>query len=226
MIRCGSCETLNEDSSVFCKECSSRLRKKRFPAWIFLCVALAVAVAAGISIPLLVTREKSSVEYGLEEGSRVLEELGSKNKIDFGESRGREIDFGKLPEQIHDERETVDLHGIEVKVWDSEFLLGDALNRPDTGNKYLVVDLEVRNQGTHAVEISSILQMSVMSKRGEIYRTALYFPAPRFPDGKIFAKKKARGKVSFEVPSGENDLFFIFRPDLKSRGEIGIRLDL
>ncbi|MDD5448169.1 MAG: DUF4352 domain-containing protein [Actinomycetota bacterium] len=99
---------------------------------------------------------------------------------------------------------------------------GDEFSKPQSGNQYLVVDLEIENNGTETIPVSTILQMEIESADGYEYTPAMYYPEPKYPDGDILPGQKARGNVAFEVPGQVGTIFFVYEP-LRG-GEVRIKL--
>lgn len=89
---------------------------------------------------------------------------------------------------------------------------GDDFSTPADGSQFIVVDLEVANNGSSSYAFSTMLMLSVSTPEGRKYTQAAYFPEPKFPDGTIAAGEKARGNVAFEVPTTVSAMSLAFDP--------------
>lgn len=89
---------------------------------------------------------------------------------------------------------------------------GDEFSTPETGNQFIIVDLDIVNNGSESEDLSTMLEMSIKTVAGYSYNQAAYFPEPSYPDGTIQAGDRARGCVAFEVPTQTTDMSFVFDP--------------
>lgn len=109
---------------------------------------------------------------------------------------------------------------ITVASWKSSN--GDGFSTPAAGNQFIVVDLDVSNNGAKTYDFSTMLMLSIKTPEGRSYDQAPYFPEPKFPDGAIAAGQKARGNVAFEVPGQIGSMSFVFNP--LTRDQVNIKL--
>ncbi len=104
---------------------------------------------------------------------------------------------------------------------------GDSFNKPDEGNKFVVVDITIKNQGSAAVSVSSMLQMSLKDDTGQGYDLDLMASAASggtTPDGKIAPGETIRGQVGFQVPEDTTGLVFVFDADVWGFGKVFVAL--
>lgn len=104
---------------------------------------------------------------------------------------------------------------------------GDQFNKPNAGNKFLIVDLTIENKGTNAVSVSTLLQMSVKDQSGQKYDvdfSASMASGGSSPDGEIAPGEKLRGQVGFQVPENATGLVFVFDADVWGWGKVFVAL--
>jgi len=104
---------------------------------------------------------------------------------------------------------------------------GDSFNKPDEGNKFVVVDVTIKNQSSEAASVSSMLQMSLKDNTGQGYDVDLMASAASggaTPDGEIAPGETIRGQVGFQVPEDATDLVFVFDADVWGFGKVFVAL--
>lgn len=104
---------------------------------------------------------------------------------------------------------------------------GDSFNRPNEGHKFVVVDVTIQNQGSEAVSVSSMLQMSLKDDTGQGYDldlTASIASGGTTPDGEIAPGETIRGQVGFQVPEDATGLVFVFDADVWGFGKVFVAL--
>lgn len=104
---------------------------------------------------------------------------------------------------------------------------GDSFNRPDEGNKFVVVDITIKNQGSAATSVSSMLQMSLKDDTGQKYGLDLMASTASggtTPDGEIAPGETIRGQVGFQVPEDATGLVFVFDGDVWGFGKVFVAL--
>lgn len=89
---------------------------------------------------------------------------------------------------------------------------GDGIIKPNPGNQFILVDLEVGNTGKTTEGVSTMTEMSIKTTGGYKYTQAPYFPEPRYPDGDIQPGQVARGNVVFELPQNIGAMNFVLEP--------------
>ena len=104
---------------------------------------------------------------------------------------------------------------------------GDSFNKPDEGNIFVVVDMTIKNQGSEAASVSSMLQMSLKDDTGQVYDLDLMASAASggtTPDGEIAPGETIRGQVGFQVPEDATGLVFVFDADVWGFGKVFVAL--
>lgn len=114
---------------------------------------------------------------------------------------------------------------LTVLGWDSP--AGDKYNKPDSGQKFVAVDLLLRNQGQSDASMSSLLQTSLRDSSGQEYA---YDPVANLaagasnPDGNIGPGEQVRGTIGFQVPQDAQGLVFVFHDALFGAGGVTVEL--
>lgn len=104
---------------------------------------------------------------------------------------------------------------------------GDQFNQPNPGNKFLVVDLTIQNQGTTAINFSTMLQTWLKDPSAQKYNVdfmASMASGQSSPDGEIAPGETLRGQVGFQVPATATGLVFVFDADVWGTGKAFIAL--
>ena len=104
---------------------------------------------------------------------------------------------------------------------------GDSFNKPDEGNIFVVVDMTIKNQGSEAASVSSMLQMSLKDDTGQVYDLDLMASVASggtTPDGEIAPGETIRGQAGFQVPEDATGLVFVFDADVWGFGKVFVML--
>jgi hypothetical protein len=95
----------------------------------------------------------------------------------------------------------VTLHAVEDPVAPDEFFA------PDPGNRYVGVELEVRNTSAEPQTLSTLLAVEVVDSESQAWSTSLFaVPGRAAIDGEIPAGESRRGWVGFELPETSSGL--------------------
>lgn len=109
--------------------------------------------------------------------------------------------------------------------WDQP--LGGDFNPPDTGKKYLVVDLMIANQGERSFNSSPVFQMTLKDPSGQKYNIngkANIASESNTPNGEVNPGEVIRGKVGFHVPEDLTNFTFVYEANLMGIGEVSVNL--
>lgn len=104
---------------------------------------------------------------------------------------------------------------------------GDQYNQPESGKKFVVVDLTFENKGAESANISSMLQMSLKDATGQAYDvdiSAEVASGGKSPDGEIAAGEKLRGQIGFQVPTDAKGFQFVYDASLFGSGKVFVDL--
>ncbi len=116
--------------------------------------------------------------------------------------------------------------GDQVKVGDTFIVTvnsfktnpGDDIFKPKSGNKFVVVDVTLKNVGSSEQDISSLLQFTLKDATGQKYdETIISNVTP--PDGKLAAGDIIKGQIAYEVAASQHDFTFAFEADIISSGQ-------
>ena len=95
---------------------------------------------------------------------------------------------------------------------------GDDIFKPKSGNKFVVVDVTLKNVGSKEQDISSLLQFTLKDATGQKYdETIISNVTP--PDGKLAAGDIIKGQIAYEVAASQHDFTFAFEADIISSGQ-------
>ena len=89
---------------------------------------------------------------------------------------------------------------------------GDQSGKPEEGKQFIIVDIEIENNGDNTQEMDTRGMTSIKTPDGYKYREAMIFPDPAFPNDKILPGQKGRGLLAFEVPEQIGEMYFNFQP--------------
>jgi len=98
---------------------------------------------------------------------------------------------------------------------------------PEAGNRFIVIDVLVVNQGECARTLASALQMKLKDSTGQQYSedlAASIAAAGTSPGGEIAPGERLRGQVAYQVRDDSEGLVFVFDADLWSAGKIFVEL--
>lgn len=104
---------------------------------------------------------------------------------------------------------------------------GNEFNKPNAGNKFIVVDVTLENKGAEAKGISSMVQMYLKDATGQKYNldfSASMASGGTTPDVEIAPGEKIRGQVGFQVPENAQGLIFAFDADVFGYGKVFVTL--
>ena len=97
---------------------------------------------------------------------------------------------------------------------------------PDKGNRFILVDAEVKNTSAKPETDSSLLCFKLQDSKSRKYDEALggagQTPGP--PEGEVGPNESARGNIVFEIPEDAKGLALKFKCDLLSDGTATILL--
>ena len=99
--------------------------------------------------------------------------------------------------------------------------------KPDTGKKFIAVELVIVNKGQSSRSISTLLQTSVKDETGQKFDPDFMASSAldgASVDGELAPGEKVRGKVGFQVPETVTKLEFVFDASLFGTGKIFIDL--
>ncbi len=95
---------------------------------------------------------------------------------------------------------------------------GDDIFKPKSGNKFVVVDVTLKNVGSNEQDISSLLQFTLKDATGQKYdETIISNITP--PDGKLAAGDIVKGQIAYEVSASQHDFTLAFEADIISSGQ-------
>lgn len=108
-----------------------------------------------------------------------------------------------------------------------EDVAGDQFSKPESGNKFIAVDVLIVNQGQSATSISSLMQTSLKDETSQKYTVDLLASTVTKGgsiDGELSPGERVRGKIGFQVPENVQGLQFVFDADIFGAGKVFVNL--
>ena len=134
---------------------------------------------------------------------------------------------GETQQQTYNIGDVIAIGTTNITVNDVQYPTGDEYNKPNSGFKFLIVDLTIENTSATAINVSTLLQMSVKDASGQKFDvdfSASMASGGSSPDGEIAPGEKLRGQVGFQVPESATGLVFVFDADVWGSGKVFIAL--
>lgn len=104
---------------------------------------------------------------------------------------------------------------------------GNQFARPAAGQRFVVVDLSVTNNGGQAANVSTMLQMKLKDGTAQQYTLDLLATTAAggaAPEGELAPGETVRGPVGFQVPADAGDLLFVFDGNIFGAGKVFVQL--
>ena len=133
---------------------------------------------------------------------------------------------GETPPTIFAPGEPVQTGDVELLLHGAQSLTEGLPVRPDSGFRFVVLDLAVRNLSTAAITIDSNQQLTLKDSEGYSYTIhPATWSAIRSPiDGAFDGGQMKRGPIVFEIPHDAGGLTLVFEP-LFGFGKVVIAVD-
>jgi hypothetical protein len=134
---------------------------------------------------------------------------------------------GEQTQAVHAVGEAIDAGNLRLTVHALIDVPGTTIFYPDSGAKFVAVDLTLQNIGNAPQNVSSLLQMSLKDASGQRYDLHLGAQAAAGaspPDGELSPGESLRGQVAYQVPEGAQGLVFTFDPNLVGYGKVQVAL--
>lgn len=116
--------------------------------------------------------------------------------------------------------------GDQVKVGDTYIVTinsfktdpGDEFDKPKSGNKFVVIDLTIKNISSDEQDLSTDLQCTLKDSTGQKYDQTILSDATD-PSGKLAAGDIVKGQAAYEVSAAQHNFTFAFEADIISGGQ-------
>lgn len=96
---------------------------------------------------------------------------------------------------------------------------GDQFTTPKAGNKFVKVDISIKNISSTKQDISSIINFTLQDATGQKYDETIVTDATA-PDGTVPAGGLLRGQLVYEVPKAQHAFTFTFDLDLSGNSTV------
>jgi hypothetical protein len=123
--------------------------------------------------------------------------------------------------------DTVDLGQVRITVEGFRDVPGTTVFHPNSGARFVAVDLTLENISQSPLSVSSLLQMTLKDSSGQTYDLHLGAQAAAGtspPDGELSPGETLRGEVAYQVPQDAQGLVFVFDPNLVGYGKVRVSL--
>ena len=105
------------------------------------------------------------------------------------------------------------------------FTSKNSFSSPDKGNKFVAVDVSVKNTSSEPQTVSAIMCFSLRDGRGQGYDMDYFAGGPKPPDAEVGPGRFIKGTLTYQVPKNAKGLTLEFKCDLLSTGSAYIALD-
>ncbi len=110
--------------------------------------------------------------------------------------------------------ETISLGKYKFTVNGVRDAVGDSISQPQQGQKYLIINATIENQGRQQSPISSIILFALTDSANQKYKRVITTETKGNLDHNLDPGKKLQGEIAFEVPQDAKNLLLILRGDL------------
>ncbi|WP_373894412.1 DUF4352 domain-containing protein [Virgibacillus sp. CBA3643] len=185
--------------------------------WVWLiAVVIVVAVATGgeeTETSDSVDEEAGSEQEEAEEAAGDVEEETTEEPAE--EEVQTEFDLG----------EKAELDGQVVTVTDVETSQGSDFDQPSEGNEYVIVTVEIENNGDETISYNPF-NFKMKNSNGQIEDTGMITvdSDTSLSSGELAEGGNVSGTISFEQPEGDEELQLLFEPSFWSEDQITFNL--
>jgi hypothetical protein len=134
---------------------------------------------------------------------------------------------GEAAPQAHEVGEPIAVGELGLTVHGVSSPEGTQFAKPAEGNRFVVVELSIANNGDEAANLSTLLQMKLKDAGGRQYGPDLLAATAAdgaAPEGELAPGETVRGPVGFQVPAEAEGLAFVFDGDIFGAGKVFVRL--
>ena len=111
---------------------------------------------------------------------------------------------------------TVVVHGVKDPVTSTNQFL-----RPEAGNRWVAVDLEVTNTSDEPETFSALLGLEIQDSENRVFDlNVMSGVQPGPPDGELAPGGARRGTAVFEVPTTATGLRLLFKGEIFGAGQV------
>jgi hypothetical protein len=184
---------------------------KKSKKWVWIVAAVVVLIVIIAVASSTESKKDKSDSTPKQPPTTTLEQKETQVKYTAPASVGESVSIDNL---------TITVHGFTWSTRGKE-----SFEKPDPGNKYLIVDIECVNNDTKPRMLAQVYQMKVHTPEGYDYKVTLkYFPEPSLTSDEIPPGQKARGYVCFEVPERIGSCSLMVETDMLFGETLEIRL--
>ncbi len=119
---------------------------------------------------------------------------------------------------------TIDDQTLTVTKVERSYSSGNQYVKPSTGNEYVVVTVQIQNDGTDQVSFNTFdfqIQDTNGVLKSEAFITGL---ENQLSSGNLAPGGKVTGRLGYEVPKGDANLKLVFKPSFWTNKSVTVKL--
>lgn len=121
--------------------------------------------------------------------------------------------------------DTVSMGDLDHVLHSARFSEGDDMLAPDEGERWLVVDIEITNNGDDSEAISSIMMWQLVDEENRSRDMQITTDQQGSLDGELGAGRSMRGEIAYSVDAGQEAWELIFEPSVFGFGQAVYDID-
>lgn len=133
-----------------------------------------------------------------------------------------------LQQDIYQIGDLIEISNRVIQVIEVTYPAGNEIIKPKENYKFVVVDVQIENQGEDTQFINGPFQMYLKDSTGQKYSSdsgaeSINNSVPLIDE--LQPGERIRGQIGFQVPEDEGGLIFVFFPDSFEYGKVFITMD-
>lgn len=130
-----------------------------------------------------------------------------------------EKEASKVSQENFKMGERVKLDNLEITVNNVDVTKGNSFAEPKEGNKFIVVDVTLVNEGDKPENISSLLMFKLYGEDSYEKEESIFVETKGNLNGELAPGRTMRGQLAYEVGTEETKWDLIFETDLLKKGQ-------
>ena len=130
-----------------------------------------------------------------------------------------EKEVSKVSQENFKIGERVKLDNLEITVNNVDVAKGNRFAEPKEGNKFIVVDVTLVNEGFKPEKISSLLMFKLYGEDSYEKEESIFVETKGNLNGELAPGRTMRGQLAYEVGEEETKWDLIFQADLLKKGQ-------
>ncbi len=147
-------------------------------------------------------------------------DTGEPTRVDREDTTEEDVEEnGKVASEIFSIGETIAMGELEFTVNSARWDHGDQFMGPDSGEKWLAIDVTIENLSDESTVVSSIGMFDLVDSEGYSKDMEIFAETKGSLDGELGAGRRMRGEIAFNVEEGQEEWEFIFSPNFFGFGQ-------